>query len=73
MIIFAINNGGIVYAYNEKKERIIDEKGTLYNYTDSTVAIERNNSYYIYDDKGCLRGTYPKDFVDTSNIVGEFL
>ncbi len=70
MIMFAIKNKGIVYAYSESKELIIKESGNLYNYTDNTVAIERNNTYYIYNDKGSLICSYPQDFVDMSNIAG---
>ncbi len=72
MILLAMQDekSNYVYAFDENKQQILNLNGTLYNYTDSTVTIERNNNYYIYNDKGSLIGSYPKDFIDMSNIAG---
>lgn len=70
MIIFAIDKKGIIYAYNEKREKILSEPGELYHYTENTIVIKREQDYYIYDEKASLIATYGKDFVDISNIAG---
>mgnify|MGYP004496513541 CR=1 FL=1 len=70
MIIIAVQENDCVYAYDENSKRIINESGTLYNYTDRTVTIIRNDVKYIYDCSGKILKKYPNSFVDTDNIVG---
>lgn len=67
MIIFAREKDGWVHAYNENQEKVLSKQGELVNYTDSTVAIKRDNCVYIYDSNGKHIKTYPKDFIDMSN------
>ncbi len=68
MIIIALQQGNRVYAYNEKKENILNEIGTLDNYTDSTVVITRGNIKYIYSCTGELLGKYPYDFINNDSV-----
>ena len=70
MIILAVKENNVVYAYNEKRELCLQENGELHGYTNSNVAIKRNNCIYIYNEFGSLIAEFPKDFVDTHNIVG---
>ncbi len=72
MIIFAIENNGYVYAYDENKETIITEPGKLYNYNEKTVAIKRGSNYYVYNANGELVFSYPND-INIDNIVGVYL
>lgn len=67
MIIFAVCENGRVYAYDENQGEVLNEQGELVNYTDSTVAVKRDNYVYIYDSNGKHIKTYPKDFIDMSN------
>lgn len=73
MFILANESNGYVYAYNEKCEKVLKEQGKLHQYTDRTVAIVRGSSIYIHNDQGNLIAAYPRDFVDTSNIIGVVL
>ena len=68
MIVIALEQENRVYAYNEKKENILNEIGALHNYTDSTVVITRGNTKYIYNCTGELLGKYPYDFISDDNI-----
>jgi hypothetical protein len=70
MVVLAKENSGYVYAYNDAFQQVLKEQGQLYQYTDRTIAISRKGCIYIYNDHGELIATYPKDFVDTSNITG---
>ena len=70
MFIFAIENNKNVYAYNERNQQVLNEPGTLYQYTDSTVAIKRAESIYVYGLDGKILATYPKDLGSVSNITG---
>ena len=72
MILIAVQQGKNVYVYSDKKTSNLYE-GELHNYTSQTVAIKRNGSIYIYTQDGTEIGRYPNDFVDLSNIVGEFI
>ena len=69
MIVFARESNGRVYAYNENKDQILNEHGTLYNYTSKHVAIKRGANYYLFDERGENVMQFPKDFIDTSNIA----
>ena len=53
-----------------KKGKILNEVGTLHNYTDSTVVITKGNTKYIYTCTGELLGKYPYDFINYDNIFG---
>ena len=72
MILIAVQQGKNVYVYSDKKTSNSYE-GKLHNYTSQTVAIKRNGSIYIYNQDGTEIGRYPNDFIDLSNIVGEFI
>ena len=72
MILIAVQQGKNVYVYSDKKTSNSYE-GELHNYTSQTVAINRNDTIYIYDQNGKEIGKYPNDFIDLSNIVGEFI
>ena len=67
MIIFAVCENCRVFAYDENQGKVLNEQGELVNYTDSTVAVKRDNYVYIYDSNGKHIKTYPKDFIDMSN------
>lgn len=73
MIFFARECNGRVYAFDENKNQIINEQGTLYNYTSKHVAIKRGENYYLFDERGKNVMQYPKDYIDISNIIGEKL
>ena len=73
MILIAVESQKQVYVYDEKKNFLFSRCGTLYNYSDNFVAIKRNTSDVIdiYDVNGEKKSTYPFDFVDTDNIIGQ--
>jgi hypothetical protein len=61
----AVQRGGFVYVYDEKKRQIAtipagSGKGDgLKGYTGSTVNVRRGGFVYTYDEKGRQRGTSP--------------
>ena len=73
MFILAKEEKGVVYAYNNSREQVLCERGKLYQYTDSTVAIERQGIIYIYGENGKIITSYPEGLVDISNIAGVVL
>lgn len=73
MILFALCEKGRVYAYDENQDKVLNEQGELVNYTDSTVAIKRDDCVYIYNSKGKHIKTYPKDFIDMSNVGADYV
>lgn len=73
MIILAIENNNVVYAYNERKEVCLQINGKLHSYTCYNVAIKQNKCVYIYDENSTKIAEYPKDFIDVSNIAGVIL
>lgn len=70
MIILAVEENEVVYAYNEQRKLFLQERGKLHGYTCKNVAIRRNKSIYVYDESGTVIAEYSKDFIDTSNIAG---
>ena len=72
MILLAVQRDKNVYVYSDMNTSYSYE-GTLHNYTSETVAIRRNKTIYIYNQVGTEIAKYPNDFIDLSNIVGEFI
>lgn len=73
MIILAVEKNNMVYAYNEQLDLCSQAQGKLHGYTCNSVAIERADCIYIYNEKGNLIAKYPYDFIDNSNIAGVIL
>ena len=73
MFILAVENKGIVYAYNEQKQQCLNVSGELKGYTCKTVAVQRGENIYIYDLDGQEIAQYPNDFFYFFNIIGVIL
>ena len=54
MIITAIERKGRVYVYDENKNVMYNEEGTLHGYTSSACSIKRGKNIYTYNIDGKL-------------------
>ncbi len=75
MILFALENGQRVYAYNSERKKFIDTPGHLIGYNNNFIAIKRLNSdeIDIFNEDGNIIGKYPFDFINMTDLAGNII